>query len=441
VPPVIAVTAVVFVAATTTATTAVATVTAGITIAIAATSAIAVTIAATTVAVAVAAATTIDATAVTIATALSLPLPLSTLLPPPLSPEPLSLLPLLLLLPLLPLSLLLLLPLLTLLPLPLLLPPPLPPQLPSPMLLPPLPPPPPPPPPLPCYYHPGCAPAPYFHGGPPSAHSMLSDHRGRQLPSGDISSFVYRGGPFPTHPGEFPLAPALIAPSHRLLGFLLHSSLAQEEHRLSSRLDLTRSFFGPGHGTPPPSTTPFPLSSLAPPSSSTTKVLKLNPIKDVKAYLNALGIIEFYLQEPELSTNHMDCNLVMTMSNLKASHPWEGQLHLAIRDGTLHFLFENKGDIYNSCSFEMLATLNAYCCPKSVANSFSSLLSIFNKLQCDDKPIVAFWSRFDGLIFEMVPCKVVISPLLLIMLLRTLHSGYHTPTSLSNTGFNTSLWK
>jgi hypothetical protein len=37
----------------------------------------------------------------------------------------------------------------------------------------------------------------------------------------------------------------------------------------------------------------FPPSGLAHPSSSTTKVLKLDPIKEVKAYLNALGIIEF----------------------------------------------------------------------------------------------------------------------------------------------------
>jgi hypothetical protein len=45
--------------------------------------------------------------------------------------------------------------------------------------------------------------------------------------------------------------------------------------------------------------TPFPPSKLASPSSFTTKALKLDSIKDTKAYLDVLGIIEFYLWEPE----------------------------------------------------------------------------------------------------------------------------------------------
>ncbi len=73
----------------------------------------------------------------------------------------------------------------------------------------------------------------------------------------------------------------------------------------------------------------------------------------------------------------------------------------------------------------MLSALNAYCCPDTVANAFSSLLSIFNELQGEDEPILAFWSWFDGLIFEMARCKVVIPPLLLVMLfLCALHSCY-----------------
>ncbi len=54
------------------------------------------------------------------------------------------------------------------------------------------------------YYHHGCASVRYFHWGPLSAHSLLSDHGGCYLPSGDIPSFVNEGGPFPTCPGEFP---------------------------------------------------------------------------------------------------------------------------------------------------------------------------------------------------------------------------------------------
>jgi hypothetical protein len=55
-----------------------------------------------------------------------------------------------------------------------------------------------------------------------------------------------------------------------------------------------------------------------------TKVLKLDPIKDAKAYLNALGIIEFYLHEPEFSTGRADGELITTTSNLEASCLWEG---------------------------------------------------------------------------------------------------------------------
>jgi hypothetical protein len=97
-----------------------------------------------------------------------------------------------------------------------------------------------------------------------------------------------------------------------------------------------------------------------------------------------------------------------------------------VKDGELHFLFENKGDIYNGWGFEMLSALNPYCRSDLVANTFSSLLSIFNELQGEDEPIVAFWSWFDGLIFEMACCKVVIPPPLLVsmLFLRALHSCY-----------------
>jgi hypothetical protein len=116
-----------------------------------------------------------------------------------------------------------------------------------------------------------------------------------------IPSFVYGGGPFPTRPGEFPHAPASVAPSHGFSGLLLRSSLAHEEHHSSSGSDVTRSVLGPGYGPPLPSMTLFPLSSLAPLSSSLTKVLKLDPIKGAEAYLDALGIIKLrarVLQRP-----------------------------------------------------------------------------------------------------------------------------------------------
>jgi hypothetical protein len=108
--------------------------------------------------------------------------------------------------------------------------------------------------------------------------------------------------------------------------------------------------------------------------ASPPKILKLEPIKDAKAFLDSLGIIEFYLREPEFSSSLPDGALVTTSYNFNAIHLWEGQLRLAVKDGDLRFLFENKGDIYNGQGFEMMGVLNAYCCPDSVANAFSSLL-------------------------------------------------------------------
>ncbi len=138
-----------------------------------------------------------------------------------------------------------------------------------------------------------------------------------------------------------------------------------------------------------------------------------------------LGIIKFYLCEPEFFIGRADGKLSTTASNLEASCLWKGQLCLAVKDGTLRFLFKNKGDTYNGHGFEMLAALNAIFCPNYVADAYSPLLLIFNKLQGNDEPIVAFSSQFDGLILEMVRCKVVIPPLLLGMLfLCALHSRY-----------------
>ncbi len=80
---------------------------------------------------------------------------------------------------------------------------------------------------------------------------------------------------------------------------------------------------------------------------------------------------------------------------------WEGQLHLAVKDGLLCYLFENKGDLYNGRGFEMLAALSQHCRPDSVANTFTSLLSLFNNVQGNDKPILQYQSHFDGIIMDL----------------------------------------
>jgi hypothetical protein len=74
---------------------------------------------------------------------------------------------------------------------------------------------------------------------------------------------------------------------------------------------------------------------------------------------------------------------------------------------------------------EMLALLTQHCCPDTVANTFASLLSLFNDLQGELESILEYHSRFDGLTLELSQCKVVIPPLLLVMIfLWAIHSYY-----------------
>jgi hypothetical protein len=84
------------------------------------------------------------------------------------------------------------------------------------------------------------------------------------------------------------------------------------------------------------------------------KLLKLDPIMDAKAFLDSLEQIQLYLCMPEFSTGHADESLTNNLSNQEASRVWEGQLHLAVWDGTLRFLFKNKGSQFHGQGFEML---------------------------------------------------------------------------------------
>jgi hypothetical protein len=96
-----------------------------------------------------------------------------------------------------------------------------------------------------------------------------------------------------------------------------------------------------------------PLSSIC--SSEPFKLLK---IKDAKAYLDLQDLIQYYLHLPEYSTQRFDNALVTSPSNKMASLFWEGQIRVAIWDGSLRFLFENKGTLYHDGKgFEMLVAL------------------------------------------------------------------------------------
>jgi hypothetical protein len=160
------------------------------------------------------------------------------------------------------------------------------------------------------------------------------------------------------------------------------------------------------------------LAALAPspiPTLRPAEPFKLPPIPDNKTFLNLSSILKYYLWRPEFSTQHSDGKFITDAHNAEASAYWEGQLRLAIQDGSLKFLFENKGSMYDGKGFEMLTALNLHCCPDTVANTFSTLMSLFNDSMGNSKDILAFWSRFNGMINKMCRCKIVIPPLLMVM--------------------------
>jgi hypothetical protein len=172
-------------------------------------------------------------------------------------------------------------------------------------------------------------------------------------------------------------------------------------------------------GVAPPPAPPV----VAPPPRA--KLLKLDPMKDAKAFLDSLEQIQFYLRMPDFSMGHADESLTTDATNQEASRVWEGQLRLAVKDGPLRFLFDNKGSQYHGWGFNMLATLMQYCRPDTVTNAFSSLLSLFNNVLGDSDSIIKYWSRFDGLTIKLARCKVIIPSLLLVMLfLCALHGHY-----------------
>jgi hypothetical protein len=96
---------------------------------------------------------------------------------------------------------------------------------------------------------------------------------------------------------------------------------------------------------------------------------------------------------------------------------------VAVQDGSVHFLFENKGSLYNGKGFEMLA--DQHCCPDLVANAFTTLMFLFNNNMSKSEDIMAFQSRFDGMLNKMSHCKIFIPPMLMVMFFFcSLHSRY-----------------
>ncbi len=74
-------------------------------------------------------------------------------------------------------------------------------------------------------------------------------------------------------------------------------------------------------------------------------------MKDSKAFLDAHECIQFYLQMSDFSMGHTDGSLMIDATNFEASQAWEGQLSSAVKDGSICFLFENKGSLYHCRGF------------------------------------------------------------------------------------------
>jgi hypothetical protein len=179
----------------------------------------------------------------------------------------------------------------------------------------------------------------------------------------------------------------------------------------------------------PAAPVPMPMAPfVAPPVASVgvrAELLKLDPMKDAKAFLDFLEQIHFYLQMPEFSTGYANGSLTTDVRNFDVSCALEGQLRLAVKEGSLCFLSENKGSQFHGCSFEMVDTLMQHCHPDTVSDAFTSLLSLFNDVQRNSKSIIKYCSCFDSLTLELARCKVVIPSNLLVMLfLHALHSWY-----------------
>ena len=64
---------------------------------------------------------------------------------------------------------------------------------------------------------------------------------------------------------------------------------------------------------------PPPVPVAPPPVPVCAKLLKLDPIKDAKEFLDSLEQIQFYLCMPEFSTGHSNDSLTTDAINLKAS--------------------------------------------------------------------------------------------------------------------------
>ncbi len=86
-------------------------------------------------------------------------------------------------------------------------------------------------------------------------------------------------------------------------------------------------------------------------------------IKTGDNYLQTRDLVLLWLCSPGFSTACLDELLLTDAWNTLASQFWEGQLWTALKDGPVHFLFENTGSTFYSKGFEMLPFLESISIP------------------------------------------------------------------------------
>jgi hypothetical protein len=275
-----------------------------------------------------------------------------------------------------------------------------------------------------------------------------------------VPSFIH--GPSPPRPlhGESPHASASVA---SMLASTAHPlrPLVHEDNTGSSALDLMMSFWlslsaaavppvVPSAVVPPAAPVLLPVPMPVPPvinvdsvGDSTIPVpapvliiclaepFKLPPIADAKVYLNLSSIIQYYLYRPEFLTQCSDDALVTDSRNAEVNAYWEGQIRVAIQDGSLHFLFENKGLMFDGKGFEMLAVLKSALPPQLSCKCFHYPCVLFNDSMGESEEIMAFRSRLDRVVNNMSCCKIIL-PLVLISCSSFVPFTLVTTTSLSN---------
>ena len=116
----------------------------------------------------------------------------------------------------------------------------------------------------------------------------------------------------------------------------------------------------------------------------------LSLIKSGEDYLKFRDLILYWLRSPGFSTARDDSLLVTDTWNSLASQFWEGQLRMALKDGSVRHLFEKTGSKYFGKGFEMLQVLEDNFRPSSISNSFTTLLALFNNTQGNKETIHEF---------------------------------------------------